>query len=1079
MTRSKSRMVWLGVLVLGASAAFAQFNSGLQGSVTDPTGAGIPKAQIVMRDVATGVVVNNTTDESGGYHFSSLAPSIYEFSASASGFQPEKAKITIFTGQVATFTLKMTIAVATTTLSVTAETPILDVSDSRVQTTINTEQLQDLPVAGRNFFNLVAVAPGITGHGAVGGGAPGDAQDNFGTEKTVDASGNGRNSSGNQFTLDGLNITSNILQGTANLTPNADSIRELTVQTNLFNVEHGRGSSVQVEMTTKSGTNRYHGTGAYFFTNQDLWARSRFQTTAYEPFKKSDVAGTFGGPIIKNHTFAFASVELLRGQISQAASPHAVESPEFITFAQGAFPNSIGTGLLSSYPLFDTKFVSVLKTAQDAFPGTCGTAATGNLPCITPVIDSVSFKPSPFRHAIQYNARVDQYFAKDRLYFSLYRTDLDTENIALRKGFHDVGNNNTKSYQFNYTHIFSPSVLNEFTYGQIRVQGSSGFSPGIPFRVPDIGIDGQEGINGPWGPATFIQNNYNWRDVVSLVKSKHSFKFGYEFWKGDDDARFAGPYYRPHFQFSNLIALVKDDPTLESGVNFNPLTGKVADGAYRHLLNTNGIFVQDEWRVKSNLTLTVGIRWDDYGNPSPDSKTGQEGNVFLGAGTDLNARVTNASVKPVKHTYNGRLKNNWSPRIGFAYNPDGNGKTLVRGGFGLYHNWIPLGEDNRVRQNPPGLITPTFHKGDPIPPLFAIGTSNAPPFGFPFPTIPAGSLDSHGGLVGIRAQANGIDPNIKADSSLIYTVGVERQLPSRLVASATYSGSYTYNGILGTDINRFPGDLLDGTLDRLSQSFGTMYYEFNGNKIKYNAGIFAVRQSFRGASWQASYTVSRVTDYGQAGSRVNRDPSYAVPTQYNLSQYEAPTDWDAKNRFTLTGTYQIPSPKQRFLKPALGGWELSSVWILQSGNPITIFNGAAYNSANPALGGDYNADGVNYDFPNAPTTKLSSSFSRAQYINGIALASAFGVPTPGTEGNLKRATYRNPGFINIDASVIKNNRFHLFDDEMNLQLRFEFFNALNRVNLQGIHSDLSDPQFGKSNSTYAPRVIQLGARFVF
>ena len=148
--------------------------------------------------------------------------------------------------------------------------------------------------------------------------------------------------------------------------------------------------------------------------------------------------------------------------------------------------------------------------------------------------------------------------------------------------------------------------------------------------------------------------------------------------------------------------------------------------------------------------------------------------------------------------------------------------------------------------------------------------------------------------------------------------------------------------------------------------------------------------------------------------------------------------------------------------------------ILQSGNPVTIYNGTDF-----AHGGDYNADGVDFDFPNAPTTHLPSSFSRRQYINGIASPSVFGIPTPGTEGNLKRGTYRNPGFINVDASVIKNNRFHIFDDEMNLQLRFEFFNVLNRVNLMGIHADLNDAQFGRSTSTYAPRVIQLGARLVF
>jgi len=141
----------------------------------------------------------------------------------------------------------------------------------------------------------------------------------------------------------------------------------------------------------------------------------------------------------------------------------------------------------------------------------------------------------------------------------MYRTNLDTENIAIRKGFHDVGNNNTKAYQAAYTHIFTPNLLNDFSYGQIRVQGSSGESTGIPFHVPDIGIDGgQEGINGPWGPATFIQNNYNWRDVVSLLKGRHSLKFGYEFWMGDDDARFAGPYYRPAFRLPNLLALVQD-----------------------------------------------------------------------------------------------------------------------------------------------------------------------------------------------------------------------------------------------------------------------------------------------------------------------------------------------------------------------------------------------------------------------------------------------------------------------------------------------------------------------------------------
>ena len=208
--------------------AFAQFNSGLQGNVTDPSGAAIPRVEITLRDVATGVEAHATSDDSGNYHFGSLAPSVYELMANAPGFGNQTAKVTIYTGQVSAFNLKMSVATTNTSVTVTTEAPVLDVSDSRLQTTVNTQQLQDLPVAGRNFFNLVAVAPGVTGHGAVGGGAPADAQDNFTTEKTVDVSGNGRNSSGNQFTLDGLNITWIDIMHTSRHTINNNQWRRIT-----------------------------------------------------------------------------------------------------------------------------------------------------------------------------------------------------------------------------------------------------------------------------------------------------------------------------------------------------------------------------------------------------------------------------------------------------------------------------------------------------------------------------------------------------------------------------------------------------------------------------------------------------------------------------------------------------------------------------------------------------------------------------------------------------------------------------------------------------------------------------------
>jgi hypothetical protein len=1081
----------LAVLVtagLLARPAAAQFSSSVQGVVEDPSGAVVPGATVTARNLDTQVTTVAQTSETGVYRLNSLAPGRYEITAELSGFQPTKAEVRLETSQTAGVNLTLAIAGATEQVAVTGQQQAINPAETRVQTTIRTEALQELPLQGRNFLGLVALGSGITGHGAVGGGAPADAPDNFSTEKTVEASGNGRNQSGNQFTLDGLNVTSNILQGTANLSPNPDSVQEVAIQTNTFSVENGRGSSVQVAITTKAGSNDFHGTGSYFFTNENLRARTFF-TTKYEPFSRHDMSATLGGPILRNRTFFFGSVQPLRSRVSQATSVITFETPEFVDWASQNYPNSIGTSLLRDYPLKDVETSGVAQTARDIFGVGCGRPATNNIPCDLPIVAEGRFKPSPFRNAIQYSGRLDHNLRKDndRLYFNFYKVDLDTEQIGRREGFYGVDNNNTSAYQANWLHIFSNTLLNEFSYGQIRVQGSAGDSPGIPFRVPDINITYQDtGINAGWGPATFIQHNYNWRDVVTWVRGAHSVKIGGEAWMGDDDARFRAPYERPSFQFNNLLDLVRDQPYQESGVNYDPITGQVANGAYRHLLNTVGAFVQDDWKIRPNLTLTVGMRWDDYGNPHPDDNTTM-GNVFLGDGSTLDQQFANASVRQVDAVYKGRLNKNFSPRAGVAWAPGAGDTWLVRGGMGLYHNWIPLGEANRVRQNPPGLVTPTFRVGDPIEPILSIGTADRPPFGFDYPVIPSGSLDDHGGIVGARPGAGGIDRNIDADSTLIYNVGLERRLVKEVVVGAAYSGSHTWNGLFGSDFNRFAGDLLDGSLDRLSPSFGTIYYELNANKIYYNALILSARQAIGRSNFLATYTLSKVEDYGQAGTRVNRDPGYATPTAENLSQYRADADWDVRHRFAFAESYMLPEPKSgsSLLGRLAGGWQITGTGILQTGTPFTVFTDAPFD---PIVGpngnvialrpgsGDYNADGVNYDFPDAPVGNIPSSFDRHDYIDGVFRNAVFPLPAPGQEGNLKRSSFRNPGFINIDLSLIKNNRI---GQRINAQFRFEVFNVLNRVNLAGVNGNLASSTFGRSTSTYDPRIIQLGVRVTY
>jgi hypothetical protein len=267
----------------------------------------------------------------------------------------------------------------------------------------------------------------------------------------------------------------------------------------------------------------------------------------------------------------------------------------------------------------------------------------------------------------------------------------------------------------------------------------------------------------------------------------------------------------------------------------------------------------------------------------------------------------------------------------------------------------------------------------------------------------------------------------------------------------------------GQDMNRIAGDWLDGTLDRLNPSFATMYYSYGWNTVNYNALILSLRlRAGAKGMFQASYTLGRTTDYGTD-----------FPDQHKIADYRADSNWDVRNRFSFSGIYNLPSLSQTPLvvRKVLGGWELASTLILQSGYPFTVYTGASFSS-----GGDYNADGYNYDFPNTPTQDFTGGNSRQDYLRGLFTSADFPVPTPGTEGNLKRNAYRGPGFANFDFGLIKNNRIH---ERTNIQVRFESFNLFNRVNLSGVDSNQASGTFGRSTSTYNPRIIQLGLRVEF
>lgn len=1103
MKNSKALKLWLAATISILSLSFqakGQFSGAIQGVVQDPSQAVIPNARIKLLNPQTNISQETKTNEAGYFRFSSLAPGDYQISAEAAGFQVKTLDVSVSTGQTRDLNLILEPQAATATVVVTAEAPLLNPAETRIQLTLGQNRMRDLPLQNNSIFPLMALAPGVVGSNG--------ADDNFNPEYFTGISANGRSAAGNTFFVDGLSVTSNITNGTANLGVNPEAIQELTIETNNFRVEQGLGSSIVVSVTTKSGTNDFHGSANFWYTDQHLRARTSLPFIAgYAPFSRKDFSGSIGGPVFlpkfgeggrsyyngKNRTFFFAAVEALRSS-NAVTSVVTYEAPEFVAWAKQNFPNTIGTYLLSHYPVDGPVQTNILRRAQDILGNTCGTLATANIPCNLPMVVQGTWTRSPFRNGLQYNFRVDQYIGKkDRLYGSFTRSQSENANLAARSSHNNTSDRFVNAFQISWTRTFSPTVLNEFGFSFDKVQGTDG--KGAPFRLPSISVQGSLGV-GPGFAGTFYQHNYNWREVVSLVKGNHTLKFGGTYFWGDDFADFpnsglSGAGSRPSFFFQNLLDLVRDQPFSGSYGSYDPLTGQ--PNAYRFGAKTNtiGVFVQDEWKVRPDLTLTLGIRWDDFGNPE-GIRGWKMTNLFLAPGSTLDEQISNAAIRQVKHPFNGRLNKNFGPRLGLAWSPGNDQRWSIRGGIGLYYDWVTLGEVvDRVNVNPPNFIFPNFGVQLQLKPIFSVGTSDTFPFGFNLPSIPVASLDSRGGIVGLQSGVGGLDPNLKTPKTLNYVIGFEYMLARRTVIGMNYSGSRTWDALVGTDFNRVAGDLLDGRLNRLNPSFGSMWYIINANKSRYNAMIATVRSDFgQSGTFQASYTLSNVKNFYQGGSRSVGFEDVVDPRQLKARWADAP--FDVRHRFSASWVYRFPWRPfaSNFLgRRLLSGWELASTAILQTGTPFSVYTSAPFLPIRDANGriiglqpnsGDYNADGFNYDFPNQ-VPNLPKIVDRKVYLSGQAgyKLTDFPTPIPGTEGNAQRDYFRQQGIISVDASLIKNNRLPFLGDAGNLQIKFEFFNALNRVNLGPVINNLSDFNFGRILSQGQPRVVQVGARITF
>ena len=338
-------------LVFSGMTAWGQFTSAIEGTVSDPSGAVVPNATVTIKNVETGATKSTQTSGGGSYRFTSLSAAVFTLTATAAGFkttiQPEfRVQVT----EVKTVNITLELGTANTEVTVTAAPPPVEISQGRVSGLIDESKVKELPLVGRNFFTLVVLTPGVTGLPSGGGQSYAQATgDIFTTEYGVALNANGQRGMANFFAVDSANTNNVCHGGLTNFSPNADSVQEIRVSTNNFSCETGRDASVAVNVVTKQGTNNWHGTGSWFHTNNVLQSRNIFQLPKGPVFRRNEAAWSFGGPIYKDHTFFFGSMDVLRSGVGYGF-PVTIAAPQFVNFMQQNHPNNISTKLWTTYP---------------------------------------------------------------------------------------------------------------------------------------------------------------------------------------------------------------------------------------------------------------------------------------------------------------------------------------------------------------------------------------------------------------------------------------------------------------------------------------------------------------------------------------------------------------------------------------------------------------------------------------------------------------------------------------------------------------------------------------------------------
>lgn len=1050
---------------LGVASAYAQFETGIQGLVRDPSGAEIAGVTVTLRNVDTGATRTATTSEAGFYRFPSLPGGTYEVRAALAGFKTAvKRAIRVSATELRREDVALEVGALAEEVIVEARPLAVETEEGRVSGVLEARKIQELPLRGRSVYSLLALQPGVIGKNV----AP-DAL-SFAPAPVINSSG--QRTDANNFQLDSTQINDAPFGGGAIFTPTFESVSEVRIISNNMSAEWGRNSGTLINVVSKSGTNEFHGSAFYYYLGDELAARNVFEQEVGE-FTKQEFGGSLGGPVWKDHTFFFATFHGVEEKTAGRTFRGTVETPEFRDFVLRTRPDSLAAFFLSTFPARALPDPSTYLDLGSPAPGPLQIGPPDGIPDVGTALINLPGR----RNAQQYQFRIDHEFAggRDRLYANFYGTNYDTPVPEVRAAFDGHDPVSDRYAGVNWTHIFSPTTLNEFKVGYTRFRGAP---QRTHFEVPEIGITGSLGF-GAWGgfPASWAQNNFEWKEALTLIRGRHSLKVGATLRYGQDDGSL--PFFvRPQYTFDSILDFADDEPFRELRA-VDPATGEPVANVRAFRTVEWGAYVQDDWKVRPNLTLNLGLRYENYGTPG--EADGELANFVPGQGTSFFERIASGRMDRVSRLFEPD-HDNFAPRMGFAWDATGRGRLAVRGGFGVSQNRIMNTNwtDNRFQPPLYAEVASGVFQGTPV--IYNLGDVTRPNFGFPpNPSLSVG-LDERNGIRGSRVFLRGvIDPNIRSSNSYNWFLGAQYQLFANAVVEANYLGNAGRGLTVQEEVNRFPGDLLDGRLDRLNPSFDGIVYSRSRGRSRYHGATFAVRKSFSdGWSVSGHYTVGKATDEASFG---RGEIGTVDVTRPELERGRA--GFDVRHQVAFAWLWELPFLRggQGRLARLLGGWEINGIAIVQSGTPFSVITTRAFSPGPDGKPlGDFNADGDNFDRPDTPDfgARLPDR-SQQGFLDGVFQVSDFPLPEAGTNGTLGRNVFEGPGYLSVDLAVLKNFPIPWFwgSEGAKLQIRGEFLNAFNRVNLMNPVSDLADPLFGKSTSTFPTREVQLAVKLLF